>query len=336
MNALKIALGVFVYLATAAVIACAAAFFWLAHEYSKAGPVQTETFFTAERGQGVSQIADNLEAQNIISSALAFKAAMRLVHAGETLKAGEYQLSPSLSMREIADKMIAGDIYIRKVTIPEGLTSYEIIELLKTVADLSGDVPSVPTEGTLLPETYIYTRSEPRLDVVEEMQANMTKTIDELWPGRDPDLPFATKTQAVILASIVEKETGVPEERKRVAAVFINRLRKGIALQTDPTVIYALTQGRNQNNGQGPLGRRLLVSDLTVDSPYNTYRNVGLPPGPIANPGRASIEAVLHPEINNYLYFVADGTGGHIFSETLQEHNANVAKWRKIRRDRKN
>jgi UPF0755 protein len=164
------------------------------------------------------------------------------------------------------------------------------------------------------------------------MRVAMDKALEDLWPDRAANLPFETKEQALTLASIVEKETGVASERARIAGVFINRLRAGMPLQTDPTVIYALTKGKIEDKGQGPLGRRLLRDDLQVDSPYNTYRNAGLPPGPIANPGRAAIAAVLQPEENQFLYFVADGTGGHVFSKTLAEHDANVAKWRKIRR----
>ena len=163
------------------------------------------------------------------------------------------------------------------------------------------------------------------------MQAAMAKTIDELWENRSDNLPIKTKEEAIILASIIEKETGVGAERKKVAGVFINRLRKNMMLQTDPTVIYALTKGKIQEEGKGPLGRRLLRKDLKVNSPYNTYKNTGLPPGPIANPGRAAIEAALNPETHDYIFFVADGTGGHAFGKNLKEHNANVAKWRKIR-----
>ena len=165
------------------------------------------------------------------------------------------------------------------------------------------------------------------------MQESLRTLLDKEWPNRDPNLPFTTVEQALTLASIVEKETGVPSERKRIAGVFINRLRQGIPLQTDPTVIYALTKGQPKNDGQGPLGRRLLLKDLEIDSPYNTYKNVGLPPAPIANAGRDAILAVLHPETNDFLFFVADGTGGHVFARTLGEHNQNVANWRKLRRN---
>jgi UPF0755 protein len=193
-----------------------------------------------------------------------------------------------------------------------------------------------PAEGSLLPDTYSYTRAESNEDVISRMQKAMTSTIDELWDKRIPGLPFADKNEAMTLASIVEKETGKPEERARIAGVFINRLKAGMPLQTDPTVIYALTGGKPENEGQGPLGRRLLTKDLEIDSPYNTYKYPGLPPGPIANPGRAAIEATLNPEVNDFIYFVADGTGGHIFAKTLSEHNDNVAKWRQIRKEQGN
>jgi UPF0755 protein len=198
---------------------------------------------------------------------------------------------------------------------------------------LEGAFPADIAQGSLLPETYHYVYGDTRIDMVQRMQKAMTSTLDELWEKRRMDTPITTKEQALILASIVEKETGVAGERPLVASVFVNRLRKGMLLQTDPTVIYAMNKGVNKNDGLGPLGRRLLSKDLEIDSPYNTYKNAGLPPGPIANPGADSIAAVLDPEKNDYFYFVADGKGGHIFSKTLAEHNANVAKWRKIRKE---
>jgi UPF0755 protein len=190
---------------------------------------------------------------------------------------------------------------------------------------------SIPEEGSLLPETYHYMKTDTRQNVIEQMQAAMKKAQDDLWPTRVPDLPVVNMSEVMVLASIVEKETGVPDERRKVAGVFINRLKRGMPLQSDPTAIYALTKGEIKDDGMGPLGRRLLRKDLEIDSPYNTYKYPGLPPGPICNPGRESIAAVLNPETHNYVYFVADGTGGHVFAETLAEHESNVAKWRKIR-----
>ena len=192
-------------------------------------------------------------------------------------------------------------------------------------------IEDIPEEGTLLPETYHYTKNGSRPNIINQMSKAMTEALDILWPQREEGLPFQTKEDAIILASIVEKETGIGLERARVAGVFVNRLRLGMKLQSDPTVIYAITQGRIKNEGRGPLGRRLLKKDLAIQSPYNTYERTGLPPGPIANPGYASIQAVLHPEAHDFLYFVADGDGGHAFAKTLSEHNRNVSKWRKIR-----
>ncbi|MGE4314450.1 MAG: endolytic transglycosylase MltG, partial [Pseudobdellovibrionaceae bacterium] len=188
-------------------------------------------------------------------------------------------------------------------------------------------------EGALLPGTYRFEKGQSTADMIAEMQEAMIKALDQAWAKRSQDLPFTTREEALVLASVIEKETAKPEERTRIAGVFTNRLRESMPLQTDPTVIYAITKGREKNEGMGPLGRRLLLKDLKIDSPYNTYLYAGLPPGPICNPGLASIEAALHPEENEYLFFVADGTGGHVFSKTLKEHEANRANWRKIRRE---
>ncbi|MCI5059951.1 MAG: endolytic transglycosylase MltG [Alphaproteobacteria bacterium] len=299
------------------------------NQYLSAGPLGQSHIVLIQRGKGVSEIADTLEKENVISSSLLFKVAGRF---GNSLKAGEYQFPPQISMAEVLRMMQEGEVYGRKFTIPEGYTSYQIVELLKKHPDLGGDISAIPKEGSLLPDTYHFVAGEAREDKIKQMQVAMKRVIDQLWLERAQDLPLKDKKEAIILASIVEKETGVAGERAKVAGVFINRLKRGIPLQTDPTVIYALTKGKIQNEGKGPLGRRLLRKDLEVDSPYNTYKNAGLPPGPIANPGRAAIEATLNPEKHDYLYFVANGTGGHAFAKTLQEHNQNVAQWRKIRR----
>lgn len=211
-----------------------------------------------------------------------------------------------------------------RVTLAEGVTSWQVVDSLIAADFLSGDVDGLPAEGTLLPDSYEVTAGADRNDLISEMQARQTAVLDVLWERRADGLPITTKAEALILASIVEKETGVPEERRRVASVFVNRLKNGMRLQTDPTVIYGLTKG------QGILGRGLRQSELRSNTPWNTYVIDGLPPTPIANPGRASIEAALNPEDTNFLYFVADGSGGHAFATTLQEHNDNVAQWRRI------
>jgi UPF0755 protein len=292
----------------------------------------TEKLVMIPKGAGTMMIADQLRAEQIISDSYTFAIVSKILPPKDTIKAGEYQFQPNTSMQDVIAKLKKGETYKRKFTIAEGLTSYTILEKLKTVPDVDVTAIEIPAEGSLLPDTYQYEKNETVTSIVARMQSAQKKLIDLEWPNRDKDLPFSTIEQALTLASIVEKETGVAEERKRIAGVFINRLRQGMPLQTDPTVIYALTNGQPKNDGQGPLGRRLLLKDLEIDSPYNTYQNVGLPPTPIANAGRDAILAVLHPEPNDFLYFVADGTGGHVFSKTLAEHNENVANWRKVRR----
>lgn len=284
-----------------------------------------------EKGQSSRTIAQNLADQNLVSNKWVFLLAWKAGAGGKSLKAGEYEIASRSSMKDVIDQIVSGRVVQRQVTIPEGKTSFEVVALVNAAKDLAGDLVEIPPEGTLLPDTYNFTKDETKSDVIARMSASMEKVKASLWDGRDPNLPFTTWEEAVTLASIVEKETGVASERKRIAGVFINRLRQGMPLQSDPTVIYALTAGKPKNDGQGPLGRRLLSKDLDTASPYNTYRNAGLPPGPIANPGRDALDAVLHPESNSYLYFVADGTGGHVFAGSLAEHNRNVQDWRKIR-----
>lgn len=304
---------------------------WAINHYLSAGPLGEEKLVMIERGKGVGSIAHTLESETVITQPLLFKVFARF---GESLKAGEYSFPASVSMAEVISMMREGKVFDRKITIPEGYTSYQIVKLLNARDDMDGDVKSIPAEGSLLPNTYHFVGGESRQAVLNRMQSEMNKAMEELWPTRAKDLPIKTKKEALILASIVEKETGVAGERAKVAGVFVNRLKKSIPLQTDPTVIYALTKGKIQDKGKGPLGRRLLRKDLEVDSPYNTYKNAGLPPGPIANPGYEAIKATLNPAQHDYIYFVADGTGGHAFAKTLNEHNQNVAQWRKIRKSK--
>lgn len=290
------------------------------------GPLQADTTIIVARGASLPVIAEKLHSGGVIDDAFLFRLAARLYRVSRSLKAGEYAFPAGVSMGGVIDILVSGETVIRQLTVPEGLTSAEVAVLLAGVEGLVGEIDGVPAEGSLLPETYNYAWADPRPEVVARMQKAMADTLDELWPTRAEGLPLDTPAEAVILASIVEKETGMPEERPLVAGVFINRLNLGMRLQSDPTVVYALT------GGSGPLDRALRTRDLRVDNPYNTYGNHGLPPGPIANPGRASLEAVLNPAETDYIYFVADGTGGHAFAKTLAEHNRNVAKWRKIRR----
>jgi UPF0755 protein len=241
-----------------------------------------------------------------------------------SLRAGEYSFSPGASVNEVLEKITSGKTVVHRLTIPEGTTSREVLLEIEALTTLSGPLPPVPLEGMILPETYHFSRGDSREELLKRMSDAMTDAAAELWEDRADGLPFNSIEEAIILASIVEKETAVAEERGLVAGVFINRLRRGMRLQSDPTVVFGITLGK------APLGRALRRSDLKQSTPYNTYLVDGLPPGPIANPGRESLEAVLNPAATKFLYFVADGSGGHAFAETLGEHNRNVAHWRKI------
>jgi UPF0755 protein len=304
----------------------AATLAWALQRIEAPGPLAEDRVYIVPSGAGVNRIATDLEETGIITSSLLFRLYVHYRRAESKLRAGEYALQPGASMAQIFDLLVAGRTVLHRVTIPEGLTSYEAVALLNTADPLTGTA-GIPPEGSILPETYSFTRDEDRTEIVAHMQEAMTRTLEELWADRADDLPIKTPEEAVILASIVERETGIPEERPRVAAVFVNRLRKGMRLQSDPTIIYALSEGK------GRIDRQLLFKDLELDNPYNTYRVRGLPPGPICNPGRASLAAVLNPPKTRELFFVADGTGGHVFAETLAEHERNVRKWRKIERE---
>jgi UPF0755 protein len=244
------------------------------------------------------------------------------------LRFGEYEIPAGASMEEILEIINSGVGIVRRVIVPEGLTSWQVVELLRARDDLAGEIAEVPAEGTLAPAAYDYSRDTERSVLIEQMTAQQQAWLEEAWAARAPDLPVETPEELLILASIIEKETGVAEERGRVASVFVNRLRRGMRLQTDPTVIYGITRG------EGTLGRGLTRAELAAPTPWNTYAIDGLPPTPIANPGRASLMAAAQPETTDLYYFVADGTGGHAFARTLEEHNANVAVWRRIEAER--
>ncbi len=332
MGFMKAVLGAFVFFALAGAIGVAGIGWWAHTQFNKVGPLEKPVLITIPRGAHIGGIADMLKHKNVIESYAVFKNMAKVTGRAENVKAGEYEFLPHMSMKEVLDQLEEGKVFLRQITVREGLTSHEVITLLNAHDGIMGErTKLLPPEGALLPETYSYNRNDDVSDIITRMKNAMTKTLDEAWENRVDGLPIKTKGEALTLASIIEKETAVPSERRRVAGVFINRLRKGMLLQTDPTVIYAITKGAHKNDGAGPLGRRLLTKDLKFDSPYNTYLYAGLPPGPIANPGKASIEAALNPEEHKYLYFVADGSGGHAFGKSLAEHNANVAKWRKIR-----
>ncbi|CAO3420109.1 endolytic transglycosylase MltG [Azospirillum argentinense] len=297
--------------------------FWGALRVMAPGPLEHAETVVIPRGSGLEAIALTLEDAGVVDSPILFLFAAKLQG---PLKAGEYAFPAGISVDGVLEMLHQGKTVVRRFTVPEGLTSAQVVALLDAEPALTGELKTVPKNGTVLPETYHYSYGDSRSALIERMQHAMTQALNDAWKNRGPDLPYETPQQALTMASIVEKETGVAAERAKVAGVFVNRLETGMKLQSDPTVIYALT------DGSGELGRALTRNDWKFESPYNTYVAAGLPPGPIANPGRASIQAALHPEKHDFLYFVADGTGGHVFAKTLPDHNRNVAKWREVQR----
>jgi len=291
-----------------------------------ASRVSEDTTFIVPSGATVTSVAEQLEQEGLISSAEAFLLWARILGSGDPIKAGEFLLPAGSTPAQILDTFQHGDVIRRFITIPEGLPSIMVHERLMAEPLLTGTIP-VPEEGSVLPESYDFERGESRSTVLARMQKAMADTLAELWPKRAPDTVVKSPEEAVILASIVEKETGVASERRMVAGLYSNRVRVGMLLQADPTIIYPITKGK-------PLGRRIRQSEIAAVNDYNTYTMVGLPKGPITNPGRASIEAVLNPEETDALYMVADGKGGHVFASTLEGHNANVARWFALRRAR--
>jgi UPF0755 protein len=288
--------------------------------------VEKDTSFTIPAGASVAAVADKLEAEGLISSAPGFVLQARIFGSDAPIQAGEFLIEAGMSQREILAAFQSGDVIRRFVTIPEGMPSILVWDRLMAEELLTGEV-AVPPEGSILPDTYAFERGQSRKSLVEQMQAAMDRALAEEWAKRRPGIAVDTMRDALILAAIVEKETGKPEERRMVAGLYSNRVRTGMRLQADPTIIYPITKGK-------PLGRRIRQSEIAAVNGYNTYTRVGLPEGPITNPGRASIAAVLNPENTAALFMVADGTGGHWFADTLAEHNANVAKWYAIRRER--
>lgn len=298
---------------------------YLAYFYDTPGPLVTQKQLVLERGLSRRGIITQLYEQGVIKHPLLVMALIEWRHKKGSFKAGEYLFEPGVTLRSVIHKLITGDVVVRRITIPEGMTLAVVLERLQMTEGLTGEVSLNIKEGDLLPDTYQYIYGDTKDSVLAKMQAHMRVILETLWVQRASGLPIQTKEEAVILASIVEKETGVAEERSRVAAVFMNRLRKGIRLQSDPTVIYVLTQGKRRLEGG------LTSQDLAIDSPYNTYKVLGLPPSPIANPGKESLQAVLHPAETEDLYFVAreDGLPGHRFAATLEEHIKNVQLYRK-------
>lgn len=298
-------------------------FGWHAYQWEASGPSVKDTIIMVEPGSSLTAAAKTLEKEGVIKDARTFLKLARWFGSDKPIKAGEYEMPRGVSPEQVLRLLQEGAVLLRRVTIVEGMSAIQVYERLMNDPLLVGPV-TLPEEGTVLPETYTFVRGESRQAIMNRMQAAMTRTLEELWPKRDADLPFKTPLEAVILASIVEKETSKKSELREVAGVYVNRLKIGMKLQADPTVIYPITHGK-------PLGRRIRRSELRAENAYNTYVIPGLPAGPICNPSRASLEAVLKPAKTKNLFFVADGTGGHTFAETDAEHARNVAKWRRFR-----
>jgi len=292
------------------------------------GPLEKTKTVVIPRGAGPATMTKVLQEEGVIDHAKLFRVALVIDPSPKPIKAGEYEIPAHVSMQALVDLLQSGKVVQRRLTVPEGTTTAEVIELVRKTDALTGDITLDLKEGDLLPETYFYSRDDTRDGLLMRMKEAMEKTLDEAWRKRSPGLPLANRREALVLASMIEKETAIPAERAKVAAVFINRLRRRMRLESDPTVIYALT------GGKGSFNRELTRADLQSTSPYNTYMVVGLPPGPICNPGRASIVAATNPARERLLYFVADGQGGHAFAMTMLEHNRNVERWRQIQRER--
>ncbi|MCY0094493.1 endolytic transglycosylase MltG [Hoeflea ulvae] len=301
--------------------------FWYGKtEFEGPGPLDRTTDYMVREGAGLNEIAAGLERQGIIANHRIFSLGAKGILGDDTLKAGEYEIKAHSSMRGIVELMQSGKSILHSFTVPEGQTVEQVFERLRNAEMLEGDLPEeMPEEGALLPETYKFSRGTTRAEIIEQMTRAQSRALEQVWAMRAPDLPLESPEELVILASIVEKETAKADERPRVAGVFINRLNKGIRLQSDPTIIYGLFGGAGK-----PSDRPIYKSDIEKPTAYNTYVIDGLPPTPIANPGREAMEAVANPSRTKDLYFVADGTGGHAFAETLADHNSNVARWRRL------
>jgi UPF0755 protein len=297
--------------------------------FAAPGPLQEDRVVNVPRGAGIRDISEVLSRERVIDQPWIFVVGALLLKSHEGLKAGEYEFKAHTSLSEVVATMSEGKVVMHQISIPEGLTSEQIVQRLMDDDVLSGNINEIPAEGSMLPDTYNFTRAMSRSQLIQHMQHAQQRLVTDIWERRSPDLPLKTPEQLVILASLIEKETGKPDERTRIASVFVNRLKQRMRLQSDPTIIYGLV------GGKGTLGRPIMKSEIDQPTPYNTYQIDGLPPGPIANPGRAALEAAANPARTRELYFVADGTGGHAFAESYEQHQKNVLRLRQLQSGQK-
>ena len=307
----------------------ASAVYWAKNQYQNEGPLKSDISFEVKKGDRFRNVSADLAKQGIISNSLIFNVWARYAKQDENLKFGNYLISSKSSMSEVLALITSGKAINEQITFPEGFTSYQIVERLKSNMELEGEVGPFPAEGSLAPNTYSYQKGDTRRNILKKMQEMQKDIINEAWISRSKDLPFDNKKEAIIIASIIEKETSLNNELKLVSGVIMNRLEAGIPLGMDSTIVYEFTKGNPKNM------RSIKQSDIKKDSKFNTRKYSGLPPSAIGNPGKLAIEAALNPEKTDFFYFVADGSGGHAFSKTLKEHNINVAKWRKIEKNNK-
>jgi len=325
---LKALASLLVFLIVAGGVALGAGYIWLENGATSEGPMREDAQFTVKAGDGLAAVATRLEAEGLISDARIMKLRARISPPDGQIKTGEYLIPAGSSIDEIMGQLIDGKVILRKLTIPEGLTVAQVLKVIAASDQLEGEMPDgAPSEGTLLPDTYLFPRGETRAAFIQRMSVAQDDLIEQLWPTRRDGLPLKTKADALNLASIVQKEAAGHDEYGRVASVFINRLKRGIPLQTDPTVHYGVNKGEPLTNRRGQR-RTLYRSELDTDTPWNTYTRAGLPQTPISNPGRDALKAVLNPPETDFLYFVADGKGGTTFTRTLAEHQAAVRVYR--------
>ena len=326
---MKTLFSLLLFLVIAGGAALAGGYYWVNSEATKPGPTSAETVFTVKSGEGLSAVATRLESEGLIRDERVMKLRARLQPPEGQIKVGEYAIPAGASVDQIMEQLVGGKVVMLKLTIPEGRTTAQILKQIEAAEELTGEMPSdLPEEGALLPDTYLFPRSETRADFIARMEKAQDDLLEELWPQRQDDLPIKSPYEAVKLASIVEKETGRDGERGKIAGLFITRLKRGMRLESDPTIIYGVSKGEPLYNRRGQR-RTLYRSEIDTPTEWNTYQIDGLPKTPICNPGRDAIAAVLNPPEVEYIFFVADGKGGHLFAKTLAEHNRNVQAYRR-------